>query len=212
MDLAQAMVDFRGRKARAPNRQVAIQMYCCAELARRGLTDARIEVPMRGFYREKKNWDVGLVERGEPRLGISCKSIIKNHAGTVPNRVDDMLGKAVSLHRAYPQAVLGYLFMMSRRDESQYTEKRTRELGGLTPVRLQALNVAAEAWFERLVNGVTRASNRGSPDDLPEKFEVVSCSQIDFDVDPYGVEVHIGGLSPDDFFDRLVGIYHQRFG
>lgn len=38
--------------------------------------------------------------------------------GTVPNRVDDLLGETVSLHRTFPQAVLGYLFMMSRRDEA----------------------------------------------------------------------------------------------
>src|SRR4051812_5922318 len=110
MDLAEAMVAFRERQARASNRQEAIQLYCCAELKRRGLDGAEIEVPMPARYRNKK-WDVGLMVDGEPRLGISCKSIVSNHGGTVPNRVDDMLGEAVSLHRAYPKAVLGYLFM-----------------------------------------------------------------------------------------------------
>jgi hypothetical protein len=211
VDLAAAMHEFRKRHARASNRQEAIQIYCCYELDRRGIHDAEIEVLMPGYYREKR-WDVGLIEDDEPRLGISCKSIISNHAGTVPNRVDDMLGEAVSLHRAYPDAVLGYLFMMSRRDESAATERKTRELGGLTRQRLRKLHDDADYWFERLVESVSRASGRSGPRDLPEKFEVVSCSQIDFDLNPYGVVVHEGALSPDDFFDELVAIYDERFG
>lgn len=211
MDLPEAMQKFREKDPRASNRQEAIQLYCCSELAKRGLAEAAIEVPMPGHYRDKK-WDVGLIVDGEPRLGISCKSIVSNHGGTVPNRVDDMLGEAVSLHRAYPEAVLGYLFMMSRRDESRSTEERTDREGGLTPARLAKLQDAADIWFERLVRSVSRASGRTGPDDWLEKFEVVSCSQIDFDVDPYGVVIHEEGLSPDDFFDRLVELYHERFG
>jgi hypothetical protein len=205
------MQAFRSRHARDSTRQEAIQLYCCAELLKRGLTGAEIETPMPAFYREK-NWDVGLLHDGEPRLGISCKSIISNHGGTVPNRVDDMLGEAVSLHRAYPRAVLGYLFMMSRRDESQRMIKQTAKLGGLTPARMQKLHDDADYWFERLVESVSRASGRTGPDDVPEKFEVVSCSQIDFDLAPFGVVIHAGALSPDDFFDRLVAIYRERFG
>lgn len=166
---------------------------------------------MPAWYRPK-SWDVGLMVEGEPRLAVSCKSIVSNHGGTVPNRVDDMLGEAVSLHRAYPKAVLGYLFMMSRRDESLETEKKTKKLGGLTQKRLDDLHKKADIWFERLVEGATKASGRTGPRDFPEKFEVVSCSQIDFDLDPYAVVVHKGALSPDAFFDRLVAIYVERFG
>lgn len=202
---------FRTRHARASNRQEDIQRYCCAELKRRGLQGAEIEVAMPGHYRAKK-WDVGLMIGNQPRLGISCKSIISNHGGTVPNRVDDMLGEAVSLHRAYPKAVLGYLFMMSRRDESVKTARDTEALGGLTKARLRKLNDDADYWFERLVESVSIASNRTGPRDWLEKFEVVSCSQIDFDKKPFGVVIHEGALSPDDFFDRLVEIYHTRFG
>jgi hypothetical protein len=210
MKLAEAMKLFRAKHPRASNRQEAIQLFCCAEIKKRGLDAAEIEVRMPGYYREKA-WDVGLLVDGEPRLGISCKSIVSNHGGTVPNRVDDMLGEAVSLHRAYPKAVLGYLFMMSRRDESVATANRTNAGGGLTPARRKKLQEDADLWFERLVASVSIASNRKSPRDWLEKFEVVSCSQIDFDRKPYGVIVHAGALSPDAFFDRLVEIYDQRF-
>lgn len=210
MDLPEAMRLFRAMHPRASNRQEAIQEYCCLELEKRGLAGVEIEVPMPGFYREKK-WDVGLIVDGEPRLGISCKSIVSNHGGTVPNRVDDMLGEAVSLHRAYPKAVLGYLFMMSRRDESVKTENRTKALGGLTAARKLELQEDADRWFERLVESVSSAAGRKSSSDWLEKFEAVSCSQIDFDRTPYGVVVHRGALSPEAMFDRLVAIYRERF-
>jgi hypothetical protein len=211
VDLPEALQRFRDMHARASNRQEAIQRYCCLELEKRGLDGVEIEVRMPGFYRDKA-WDVGLMVDGEPRLGISCKSIISNHGGTVPNRVDDMLGEAVSLHRAYPKAVLGYLFMMSRRDESKKTQERTQKLGGLTDARRRELQQDAEKWFEKLVESVTTATSRRSPDDWLEKFEAVSCSQIDFHVTPFGVVVHRGALSPEAMFDRLVAIYRERFG
>lgn len=201
---------FRTRHARASNRQEAIQLYCCDELKKRGIKNAEIEVDMPGAYRTKK-WDVGLIEDGKPVLGISCKSIVSNHGGTVPNRVDDMLGEAVNLHRRFPKAVLGYLFMMSRVDESAATKRRTRQAGGLRGKRLVKLQEDGDRWFERLVGSVSRAAGRTGVRDKPEKFEVVSCSQVDFMQNPYAVVVHEGALSPDDFFDRLVEIYDERF-
>lgn len=210
MDLAEAMRTFKARHPQASNRQEAIQRYCCVELERRGLSDVEIETSMPGEYRTKK-WDVGRVIKGEPTLGISCKSIISNHGGTVPNRVDDMLGEAANLHRAFPKTVLGYLFMMGRVDESVATQTKTERLGGMTPNRLAQLQAEGDIWFERLVNSVSRAAGRAGARDYPEKFEVVSCSQVDFMCEPYEVVVHEGGLSPDEFFDRLVEIHMARF-
>jgi hypothetical protein len=210
-DLAEAMRIFRTKHPQASNRQEAIQRYCCAELAKRGLDGVDIEVPMPGAYRTKQ-WDVGRLAEGEPTLGISCKSIIGNHAGTVPNRVDDMLGEAANLHRVFPKAVLGYLFMMGRVDEGGAAKKKTAKLGGMTPARLAQLQEEGDVWFERLVDSVSRAAGRTGPDDYREKFEVVSCSQVEFMCEPYEVVVHERGLSPDDFFDRLVAIHRERFG
>jgi Restriction endonuclease XhoI len=211
VDLADAMRQFRERHPRSSNRQEAIQRFCCSELEKRGLEGAEIEINLPGAYRVKK-WDVGLIEEGKPRLGISCKSIVSNHGGTVPNRVDDMLGEAVNLHRAFPQAVLGYLFMMSRVDESQATQKKTKALGGMSQERLAQLREDGDAWFERLVESVSKAAGRKGPRGRPEMFEAVSCSQVDFTIQPYAVLVHGGALSPDDFFDRLVELYRDRFG
>ena len=94
MDLAAAMKIFQLPCSCEQAGRRRSQKYCCAELAARGGDGAQIEVAMPGRYRVKR-WDVGLLVGGEPRLGISCKSIVSNFSGTVPNRVDDMLGEAV---------------------------------------------------------------------------------------------------------------------
>jgi hypothetical protein len=211
-----AMERFRLRPTRAANRQVDVQIYCCEELTRRGLSGAEIEKLLPGSYRDKI-WDVGRIsEAGEVTLGISCKSIISNHAGTVPNRIDDMLGEAGNLHRRWPRAVIGYLFMMSRVDESvDRRGKRAAAIAKGTPesVVMQKAREQGDAWFQRLGDSVGEASGRLGPDDFPEKFEVVSCSLLDFDAGPpFPVRYHPSTPSPDEFFDRLVEIHQARFG
>lgn len=213
--LQAALVDFTTRQARANNRQRAIQQYCCEELGVRGVAGVTVEVCLRGAYRAK-DWDVALTVGEEPLLAISCKSIIANHAGTVPNRVDDMLGEAANIHRRWPHAVLGYLFMMSRVDTSVASVRRRgqRIAGGHTEEALLVDARAAGArWFERLSTSVASASGRSGPDDLPEKFEAVSCALIGFDAGPpFPVEYHPATLSTDAFFDSLVATFGTRFG
>jgi hypothetical protein len=210
MDLEQAIRDFRTKHPQSSNRQEQLQLYCCAELEARGIVGPKIEVVLPGQYRAKK-WDVGLVVDGEPRLGISCKSIVSNHAGTVPNRVDDMLGEAVNLHRAFPNAVIGWLFMMSRIDEAKSVREKTEALGGMTPERRHFLEVSGDRWFRNLVTSTSPAANRSGPTDFPEKFEALSCSQIEFESTPYDIVIPPGATSPDAMFDRLASIYFQRF-
>jgi hypothetical protein len=214
MRLQPALVEFRSRHARDSGRQRAIQQYCVDELAVRGVSGALAEVLLPGSYRDKK-WDVGLVVGGKARLAISCKSIISNHAGTVPNRIDDLLGEAINLHRTSPNAVIGYLFMMSRIDESKDARKRRARLARtMTPEEiLEDARRSGDAWFERLGESVNRAANRTGRRDHPEKFEAVSCSLFEFDLSPpYPVRYHPRTLRPTKFFDALVSIYRQRFG
>jgi hypothetical protein len=206
----EAIEAFRGRSPQAGNRQIGIQLYCVSELARRGIPDAKPEVLMPGRYRDKM-WDVGVIRDGEPLIAISCKSIMRNHPGTVPNRIDDLLGEAVSLHRDHPRAVLGWLFMMSRRDESKSESRRVERLGGLTPELLMELHARGDAWYRRLIESVTRASDRAGPDDLPEKFEVVSCAQVDFDAHPATIHYLPGAVETPVFFDRIAALYRERF-
>jgi hypothetical protein len=206
-----AIEGFRARSPQASNRQIDIQRYCVAELQRRGIAEAATEVAMPGRYRVKV-WDVGAIQEGEPRIAISCKSIMSNHAGTVPNRIDDLLGEAVSLHRDFPNAVLAWLFMMSRRDVSRAARASVERRGGMTPELLAELKKNGDYWYGRLIESVSRASDRTGPDDLPEKFEVVSCAQVDFDAVPATVRYRPGAVRPRTFFDRIVATYRERFG
>jgi hypothetical protein len=213
--LQEAMREFRLRATRASNRQMAIQTYCCDELRRRGLLDAEIEVRLPGAYRAKK-WDVGRLSRsGEVTLGISCKSIISNHGGTVPNRIDDLLGEAVNLHRRWPAAVIGYLFMMARVDESVQQRRARAERVALGEPEEAVLNSArdnGDRWFQILGESVGQASGRASADDHPEKFEATSCSLLDFDLGPpFPVRYHPLTPNPDEFFDHLATTHRERF-
>jgi hypothetical protein len=127
-----------------------------------------------------------------------------------------MLGEAVNLHRRWPRAVIGYLFMMSRIDESVQQAKARAKLlqQGHVPSAIdqQARN-RGEVWFRRLGESVSLASDRTSEVDYPEKFEVVSCSLLDFDAGPpFPVQYHELTPTPDEFFDRLVEIHNGRFG
>jgi Restriction endonuclease XhoI len=211
--LQAALEEFRRRHPRDPTRQRAIQHYCVEELEARGISGASTEVVLPGSYRNKV-WDVGLVVDGEARLGISCKSIIANHAGTVPNRIDDLLGEAVNLHRRSPNAVIGYLFMMARVDESQVARRRRERLAAtMEPdAVLTAARASGDAWFEQLGESVSRASGRRDAADFPEKFEAVSCSLFDFDQpSPFPVRYHGHTSAPAEFFDVLAAVYRQRY-
>lgn len=154
-----ALVDFKSRSPRSARRMEPIQTYCIEQLDARGLAGCDIEKTVRVAYK-RKAWDVvKLGPDNRPQLAITCRSIISNHGGTVPNRIDDLLGEGVSLHRAFPNAVAGYLLVMSLRDER-------REAGSAPPAR---------DWFAQLVASVTRVGGRGSPQDLPERFEAIAC-------------------------------------
>jgi hypothetical protein len=195
-----ALVDFKSRSPRSARRMEPIQNYCVTQLAGRGV-DSEIERTIRVAYK-RKAWDVvTLGEDGRPQLAITCRSIISNHGGTVPNRIDDLLGEGVSLHRAFPNAVAGYLLVMSLRDER-------RPVGSAVPAR---------DWFAKLVASVTRVGGRGSAQDLPERFEAISCLLVDFDATPYElVDAIVYPADADnrdyyEFFDVLAGEHSERF-
>lgn len=48
-----------------------------------------------------------------PRLAISLKSLLKNLGGTVPNRLDDMMGEVTNLQMYSPEIVTGYVMLFN---------------------------------------------------------------------------------------------------
>jgi hypothetical protein len=59
---------------------------------------------------------------GKPRLLISLKSIWRNVSGTVPNRIDDLMGEAANVQQMSPEVVTGYIMLFDRSQDSVRAE------------------------------------------------------------------------------------------
>jgi hypothetical protein len=71
------------------------------------------ELRVAGLAR-KKDWDVAYEFAGKFRLLISLKSIWKNAAGTVPNRLDDHMGEIANVQQLRPEIVIGYIVLFDK--------------------------------------------------------------------------------------------------
>jgi hypothetical protein len=99
------------RAAQSPSRLKTLAAYCVQELEERGLAGATTECEIPGGGRTKA-WDVGWYYDGKYRLAISLKSLLKNLAGTVPNRIDDLMGEAANVQIYSPEIVTGYIMVL----------------------------------------------------------------------------------------------------
>lgn len=123
MTTAQAAVDDLYRiavteeKATSTSRIDVLADYCVRELTRRGLKDVEKEASIPGGGREKK-WDVAWQYDGKYRLGISLKSLLKNLGGTVPNRIDDLIGEVTNAQLHSPEIVIGYIMIFNVAEDS----------------------------------------------------------------------------------------------
>jgi len=110
--------------SRSSRRLDALADVIVKELKKSGLGHLPIhggklgEAKVPGFAREK-NWDVAVflpdnLEEGppKPRLLVSLKSIMRNPTGTVPNRLDDLIGEVSSVQMLFPEVVIGYVAIL----------------------------------------------------------------------------------------------------
>ena len=95
------------KKTQATTRMETFADLCIQELAGRGIVEASKEVTVPGFGRSKK-WDVAWAYQGKVRLGISLKSMLRNIAGSVPNRIDDLMGELANVQLYSPEIVTAY--------------------------------------------------------------------------------------------------------
>ncbi len=113
------------KPAQSPDRLRALADYVKGQLAEHGLSNAsggsggELRVP--GLARQK-DWDVAYEFHGKYRLLISLKSMWKNAAGTIPNRIDDHMGEIANVQQFRPEIVIGYIVLFdvvadSRRQE-----------------------------------------------------------------------------------------------
>ena len=119
ISLSEAVDDLLGRKTQDPGRLNLLASYCKHSFAAMGLPGLQggkaEEVGIRGLGRQK-DWDLAYVLAGGPRLLVFIKSILRNLAGTVPNRLDDLMGEVANVQQLSPEIVVGYVVIMDEKE------------------------------------------------------------------------------------------------
>jgi hypothetical protein len=140
MDLEPIIATIIKKPTQSPDRLKALADFVIDQLRLHGLPGAiggtGGELRVSGLAR-KKDWDVAYEFAGKFRLLISLKSIWKNAAGTVPNRLDDHMGEIANVQQLRPEIVIGYIVLFdavadSRRQDgtmwSDYFEQALRKI------------------------------------------------------------------------------------
>ena len=119
--LSEAVDDLFARKKQDSGRLNSLATYCIEAFAEAGLANVRggkaDEVGIRGLGRQK-DWDLAFVLADKPRMLVSLKSILKNLKGTIPNRLDDLMGEAANVQQLSPEIVIGYVVIMDEAGNS----------------------------------------------------------------------------------------------
>lgn len=170
-------------KRQSPARLNTLADFCVQELEARGLSGVAKESRIPGFGREK-NWDVVWEYDRKVRLAISLKSILSNIPGTVPNRIDDLMGEVANVQLASPEIVLGYVMVFNGNQD--------------TP---------EDKWASRLKGSLESLSGRGAPAWAPGTIEAHVLVEATFDEGPV---VHSDITDVDEFFNMLVNRVRER--
>lgn len=153
--------------------------YCIAEFDRRGLHGAEAEATIEGGGRPK-SWDVAWQWMRKYRCTISLKSILRNLAGTVPNRIDDLMGETANIQLYSPEVVTGYVMVFD--------------------VSRDAVGKSGKTWHETLVERLDRLAVRRAPYWTPSTFEACAIVRVDFSQSPRIID---GEQALSAMFDRL---------
>ena len=138
--------------------------FCVQELSERGMDGARIDPEIPGFARAK-DWDVAWFHNGKARLAISLKSLLTNLGGTVPNRIDDLIGEAANLQMYSPETVIGYVVIFNVEGD-QYSKKH-----GCT-------------WCQLFRSRLQSIAGRKAPHWTMGTIEAVAFIEVDFTKEP----------------------------
>jgi hypothetical protein len=138
--------------------------FCRQELASRGLEGAEIEAEIAGGGRSKE-WDVAWKHDGKYRLAISLKSILRNLAGTVPNRIDDLIGETANIQMYSPEVVVGYLMVFNVAEDA-------------------AAGKHGGTWCDVLQRRLKNLSGRRAPHWSVETIESFAVLRVDFSKGP----------------------------
>lgn len=121
MTLEDVLEEIVRREPRSSDRLAALADYARAKFADYGLPGVRGgtagELAIHGLARTK-DWDVAYNFAGKDRLLVSLKSLWKNAGGTVPNRIDDLMGEAANVQQLAPEIVVGYILLFDASADS----------------------------------------------------------------------------------------------
>ncbi len=168
-------------KATSTARLDSLAEFCVQELTRRGLHGVEKEASIPGAGREKR-WDVAWQYGAKYRLGLSLKSLLKNLGGTVPNRIDDLIGEVANAQLHSPEIVIGYVMIFNVQEDA-------------FSVRHQS------TWVNLLRSRLSSLSGRRAPAWATGTVEDFILVEVDF-----GSGLAIRSLSQpfDAFFDTLI--------
>jgi len=174
-------------KATSTKRLDVLAEFCVQELERRGMSGALTDQDIPGGGRTK-NWDVTWNYDAKFRLAISLKSLLKNVAGTVPNRIDDLMGEITNAQLYSPEIVLGYLMVFDTSNDSHSPK--------------HGMN-----WIEVLRTRLERLSGRSPPHWTTGTIESHLLVAVDFSNGP---ELVSSATDCDPFFDSLASQVRLR--
>lgn len=174
-------------RTQSPARLSELAAFCVHELERRGVRGVETEADIPGAGRAKK-WDVAWRYDGKYRLGISLKSLLKNIPGTVPNRIDDLMGEVANAQLHSPEIVIGYVMLFDVGQDAHSAKH------GCT-------------WLELLRRRIGNLSGRRPPAWTSGTIEAHVIAEIDFSEK---CDIKTDPTVFDDFFDRLVEQLRMR--
>jgi hypothetical protein len=115
-----------------------------------GGSTSELRIP--GLARHK-DWDVAYDFAGKPRLLVSLKSIWANAGGTVPNRLDDLMGESANAQQMSPELVIGYVMLFDTVCDKTRKEDQ-RSWSAFLEERLSRISIRkAPLWNQGLIEG-----------------------------------------------------------
>jgi hypothetical protein len=117
-------------------------------------------IPLPGYYRRAKNWDIVVTYRDILVAAIECKSQVGSFGNNFNNRTEEAIGNAVDLWRAYEAGLvgtrapwLGFVFVLERAPGStEPVRDHGKPLSRTDPAfDYSSYTVRYEELFQRLV-------------------------------------------------------------
>jgi hypothetical protein len=194
-DLEQVIDDIAGRHVKDSGRLVPLADYAKRRLEMFGLPNVRGgaggELKVAGIGRTKA-WDVAYEFAGKFRLLISLKSMWKNIGGTVPNRLDDLMGELANVQQFMPEVVIGYILIFDATMDKMRRDGKTWSAHFEDSIRHIAIR-RAPLWNQGLLEGFWFIRFRS---DMPNGSRIVEPAST--------------AVQGDAFFKALVAELHRR--